>query len=145
MHLTTYTSKLCRCLSAQIPTPCTPTLPADRAPPCPAAPTAPSPAVGSFPQTAEVRRLRAQLKSGALTRPEYERAIDQQIALAIGIQVGARATCIYFTTCCWVVWRGPMSGSLLHMWGPARFAQSPDSTRNRNPKTTATAQAHHHN
>jgi hypothetical protein len=35
-----------------------------------------------------VRRLRAQLKSGAIDRPTYERLIDQQIALAIGIQVG---------------------------------------------------------
>jgi 5-methyltetrahydropteroyltriglutamate--homocysteine methyltransferase len=46
------------------------------------------PPVGSFPQTAQVRRLRAQLRSGALDRPTYERLIDQQIALAVGIQEG---------------------------------------------------------
>lgn len=45
------------------------------------------PAVGSFPQTAQVRRLRAQLKAGAIDTPTYEKLVDQQIALAIGIQV----------------------------------------------------------
>jgi len=54
-------------------------------------PTNPTPthrAVGSFPQTAQVRRLRAQLKAGSIDRPTYERLIDQQIALAVGIQEG---------------------------------------------------------
>lgn len=44
--------------------------------------------IGSFPQTAEVRRLRAQLKSGAIDRPAYESLVDRQIALAVGIQEG---------------------------------------------------------
>ncbi|GBF92667.1 hypothetical protein Rsub_05036 [Raphidocelis subcapitata] len=51
-------------------------------------PPFPTTSIGSFPQTAQVRRLRAQLKSGALDRPAYEALIDRQIALAVGIQEG---------------------------------------------------------
>jgi hypothetical protein len=39
----------------------------------------PTTTIGSFPQTAEVRRLRAQLRSGALTQQQYETLIDQQV------------------------------------------------------------------
>jgi 5-methyltetrahydropteroyltriglutamate--homocysteine methyltransferase len=35
-----------------------------------------------------VRRLRTQLRSGALSQAQYEAAIDRQIALAIGVQEG---------------------------------------------------------
>lgn len=35
-----------------------------------------------------MRRLRAQLKAGAIDKPTYERLVDQQIALAIGVQEG---------------------------------------------------------
>eukprot|EP00978_Attheya_sp_CCMP212_P042872 scaffold269402_cov31-Attheya_sp.AAC.1 len=44
--------------------------------------------IGSFPQTKEIRSLHHQLKKGKITLPEYERAIDQQIAMMIGIQEG---------------------------------------------------------
>ena len=73
--------------------------------------------VGSFPQTAEVRRLRAQLRSGALTPEQYDAAVDRQIALAIGIQ--ARAI--------WGVGReGAPAGNLGHA---CMFALTPGSAR----------------
>jgi 5-methyltetrahydropteroyltriglutamate--homocysteine methyltransferase len=48
----------------------------------------PTTTIGSFPQTKEIRSLRHQLKKGTLSLPDYERAIDQQIAMMIGIQEG---------------------------------------------------------
>ena len=48
----------------------------------------PTTTIGSFPQTAEVRRLRSQYKRGIISEDEYNALIDQQIALAIGIQEG---------------------------------------------------------
>mmetsp|Transcript_11959 Transcript_11959/g.29036 ORF Transcript_11959/g.29036 Transcript_11959/m.29036 type:complete len:642 (+) Transcript_11959:75-2000(+) len=51
-------------------------------------PLLPTTTIGSFPQTKEVRSLRTQKKKGLLSQKEYEAAIDQQIALAIGIQTG---------------------------------------------------------
>ncbi len=41
-------------------------------------------------KTAAVRKLRRQFKSGALSAEEYERAIDQQISYAIGIQASVK-------------------------------------------------------
>ncbi|CBN73953.1 5-methyltetrahydropteroyltriglutamate--homocysteine S-methyltransferase [Ectocarpus siliculosus] len=49
-------------------------------------PVLPTTTIGSFPQTAAVRKLRREFKSGALSAEDYERAIDQQISYAIGIQ-----------------------------------------------------------
>jgi len=49
-------------------------------------PLLPTTTIGSFPQTAEIRRLRTQWKKGILTKEQYEAAIDQQIAYAIGMQ-----------------------------------------------------------
>ena len=49
-------------------------------------PPLPTTTIGSFPQTAEIRRLRAQWKKGSLTDEEYKAGIDQQIAFCIGIQ-----------------------------------------------------------
>jgi 5-methyltetrahydropteroyltriglutamate--homocysteine methyltransferase len=49
-------------------------------------PPLPTTTIGSFPQTAEIRRLRAQWKKGILTDDEYKAGIDQQIAFCIGIQ-----------------------------------------------------------
>jgi 5-methyltetrahydropteroyltriglutamate--homocysteine methyltransferase len=49
-------------------------------------PALPTTTIGSFPQTAEIRRLRAQWKKGSLTDEEYKAGIDQQIAFCIGIQ-----------------------------------------------------------
>nr|Q39586.1 RecName: Full=5-methyltetrahydropteroyltriglutamate--homocysteine methyltransferase; AltName: Full=Cobalamin-independent methionine synthase; AltName: Full=Methionine synthase, vitamin-B12 independent isozyme [Chlamydomonas reinhardtii]AAC49178.1 cobalamin-independent methionine synthase [Chlamydomonas reinhardtii]prf//2207381A Met synthase [Chlamydomonas reinhardtii] len=46
----------------------------------------PTTTIGSFPQTAEVRRLRQQLKSGRLTQAEYEGLIAGHIAHAVGVQ-----------------------------------------------------------
>jgi 5-methyltetrahydropteroyltriglutamate--homocysteine methyltransferase len=48
----------------------------------------PTTTIGSFPQTKEIRSLRHQLKKGKISLPQYERAIDQQIAMMIGIQEG---------------------------------------------------------
>ncbi|KXZ56801.1 METE protein [Gonium pectorale] len=49
-------------------------------------PAFPTTTIGSFPQTAEVRRLRQQLQRGALSRPEYERLITGHIAHCVGVQ-----------------------------------------------------------
>jgi 5-methyltetrahydropteroyltriglutamate--homocysteine methyltransferase len=49
-------------------------------------PALPTTTIGSFPQTTEIRRLRAQWKKGSLTDQEYKEGIDQQIAYCIGIQ-----------------------------------------------------------
>jgi len=49
-------------------------------------PLLPTTTIGSFPQTPDVRKLRTQLKKGAITKEEYDQAIDKQIAFAIGIQ-----------------------------------------------------------
>lgn len=51
-------------------------------------PALPTTTIGSFPQTKEIRSLRYKLKKGLLSQAEYEKAIDQQIALMIGIQEG---------------------------------------------------------
>lgn len=48
----------------------------------------PTTSIGSFPQTAEVRRLRSKYTKGLISEHVYNAAIDQQIALAIGIQEG---------------------------------------------------------
>ncbi len=45
-------------------------------------------AIGSFPQTADVRRLRALLAKGTLSRAAYEHEIDLRIAHAVGLQEG---------------------------------------------------------
>jgi hypothetical protein len=39
-----------------------------------------------LPTPLQVRRLRTLLRSGALSRSDYERLIDQQVAYAIGVQ-----------------------------------------------------------
>ncbi|CAN0380471.1 unnamed protein product, partial [Laminaria digitata] len=49
-------------------------------------PVLPTTTIGSFPQTAAVRKLRREFKAGTLSGDAYERAIDQQISFAIGIQ-----------------------------------------------------------
>ncbi len=46
-------------------------------------PAFPTTTIGSFPQTAEVRRLRADLGRGALTEAEYDQAIETRIAEAV--------------------------------------------------------------
>ena len=38
-------------------------------------------------QTAAVRKLRRDFKSGSISAEDYERAIDRQISYAIGVQV----------------------------------------------------------
>lgn len=52
--------------------------------------TFPTRHVHLFIKTAAVRKLRRQFKSGALSAEEYERAIDQQISYAIGIQASVK-------------------------------------------------------
>lgn len=52
--------------------------------------TFPTRRVHLFIKTAAVRKLRRQFKSGALSAEEYERAIDQQISYAIGIQASVK-------------------------------------------------------
>jgi 5-methyltetrahydropteroyltriglutamate--homocysteine methyltransferase len=51
-------------------------------------PPFPTSTIGSFPQTADIRRLRARLAKGTLTREAYEREIDKHIAFAVGAQEG---------------------------------------------------------
>lgn len=65
-------------------------------------PALPTTTIGSFPQTTEIRRLRAQWKKGSITDEEYKAGIDQQIAFCIGIQeaigldVLVRNICYFF-------------------------------------------------
>jgi 5-methyltetrahydropteroyltriglutamate--homocysteine methyltransferase len=49
-------------------------------------PILPTTTIGSFPQTRAIRLLRTQYKNGSISKDQYEHAIDQQIAYAIGIQ-----------------------------------------------------------
>ncbi|GFH22837.1 cobalamin-independent methionine synthase, partial [Haematococcus lacustris] len=49
-------------------------------------PAFPTTTIGSFPQTADVRRLRLQYKQGRLSQAEYERGIASHIGFAIGMQ-----------------------------------------------------------
>lgn len=46
-------------------------------------PHLPTTTIGSFPQTAEIRQVRALLKTGKITQDKYEKAIQAEIALAI--------------------------------------------------------------
>jgi 5-methyltetrahydropteroyltriglutamate--homocysteine methyltransferase len=52
----------------------------------PGVPVLPTTTIGSFPQTTEIRRLRAQWKNGSLSDEQYKAGIDQQIAFCIGVQ-----------------------------------------------------------
>jgi len=56
---------------------------ANGAPPLPLFPTS---TIGSFPQTAEVRRLRAQLRLGKLSQADYDACIFAHVGFAIGCQ-----------------------------------------------------------
>ncbi|MFP3854769.1 MAG: 5-methyltetrahydropteroyltriglutamate--homocysteine S-methyltransferase, partial [Anaerolineales bacterium] len=51
-------------------------------------PPFPTTTIGSFPQTTEIRRLRAQYKNGQLTEQEYHDKIDSWIGYTIGVQEG---------------------------------------------------------
>ena len=42
--------------------------------------------IGSFPQTKEIRRLRAQLKKGTISEAEYNSEVDKHLAYMIGMQ-----------------------------------------------------------
>jgi len=49
-------------------------------------PLLPTTTIGSFPQTREIRRFRAQWKKGSLSTAAYEAAMDREISYCIGIQ-----------------------------------------------------------
>ncbi len=49
-------------------------------------PMLPTTTIGSFPQTAEVRRMRRRFESGEITAEEYERFLETSIAEAIALQ-----------------------------------------------------------
>lgn len=51
-------------------------------------PRFPTTTIGSFPQTRQIRRLRAQYRRGDITEEEYEEQIDAWIAYTIGVQEG---------------------------------------------------------
>jgi len=51
-------------------------------------PLFPTTTIGSYPQTPEVRRLRARLRRGEISLSEYEAGIDAFIAYAVGVQDG---------------------------------------------------------
>lgn len=51
-----------------------------------ALPLLPTTTIGSFPQTADIRRARAQHAAGALSTPEYEEFLRREIAAVIGLQ-----------------------------------------------------------
>ena len=57
-------------------------------PPCMQLPAFPTTTIGSFPQTAEIRKARAELKSGRASPEEHERKMDCFISEVIGIQEG---------------------------------------------------------
>ncbi|KAJ3072884.1 hypothetical protein HDU98_002689 [Podochytrium sp. JEL0797] len=49
-------------------------------------PKYPTTTIGSFPQTATLRRIRAQFKKGSLTQIEYERLLKEEIATVVKFQ-----------------------------------------------------------
>ncbi len=49
-------------------------------------PLLPSTTIGSFPQTREVRKLRANVKKGAISREEYEKAMEAEIEKTVRFQ-----------------------------------------------------------
>ncbi|MBN1876751.1 MAG: 5-methyltetrahydropteroyltriglutamate--homocysteine S-methyltransferase [Anaerolineae bacterium] len=51
-------------------------------------PLFPTTTIGSFPQTSDVRRLRARFRRGDITETEYQAGIDAFIAYTIGVQDG---------------------------------------------------------
>lgn len=51
-------------------------------------PAFPTTTIGSFPQTSEIRKLRASYRKGELTEDQYRDRIDAWIAYTIGIQEG---------------------------------------------------------
>lgn len=51
-------------------------------------PPFPTTTIGSFPQTAEVRRLRARFNKGEITQAGYEAGVDAFIGYTIGVQDG---------------------------------------------------------
>ena len=51
-------------------------------------PLLPTTTIGSFPQTKQIRSLRNKFKRNKISKEAYEAAIDQQIAMMIGIQAG---------------------------------------------------------
>ena len=52
-------------------------------------PEFPTTTIGSFPQTREVRRLRARLRKGELTQDQYEQAIEDEIVKTLRFQENA--------------------------------------------------------
>jgi Cobalamin-independent synthase, Catalytic domain len=51
-------------------------------------PPFPTTTIGSFPQTAAIRKARADLKAGRVSPEEHERAMDCFISEVIGVQEG---------------------------------------------------------
>ncbi len=51
-------------------------------------PLFPTTTIGSFPQTSEVRRLRARFNKGEISQAEYEAGIDAFIGYTVGVQDG---------------------------------------------------------
>ena len=99
-------------------------------------PPFPTTTIGSFPQTADVRRLRAQLKAGRLSRAEYE---AQVCVVCLGGWVG-RWVC-----CGWVVFggfrpnrcrRGSNGGGSDGVAAPNKKTEHPLEIKHPPPKTT---------
>ena len=61
---------------------------AERRPHQVALPSLPMTTIGSFPQTREVRRLRARYSRGEITEAAYEAGVDAFIAYTVGVQDG---------------------------------------------------------
>ena len=51
-------------------------------------PLFPMTTIGSYPQTSQVRRLRARFRRGEISEAEYREGIDALIAYTVGVQVG---------------------------------------------------------
>lgn len=51
-------------------------------------PLFPMTTIGSYPQTSQVRRLRARFRRGEISEAEYREGIDTLIAYTVGVQVG---------------------------------------------------------
>jgi 5-methyltetrahydropteroyltriglutamate--homocysteine methyltransferase len=51
-------------------------------------PAYPTTTIGSFPQTKEIRKTRADFKAGRISAEEHDRLMDQFIAHTIGVQEG---------------------------------------------------------
>jgi hypothetical protein len=67
-------------------------------------PLFPSTTIGSFPQTDDVRQLRANLKKGTLTLEDYESRIKEEIISSLRWQEDWASMCWYMVNLSGMIW-----------------------------------------